>query len=398
MTYEWDFGINGSSNEDMPSVVFTESGNQLVTLTYTEDATGCQGTLDTVINVLPTPEASFITDQDSAEFICFPEQIQFTNTSIVEAENAFYMWDFGNGAMSDIEDPLIPFDKGSYEVQLIILTQDGCSDTTTQTYVLVGPEGDFTVDKENICPGEEITFTLENPVDLFSYTWDFGDGVQIDDQSPVTHIYDPQSSVNMFTPTLILRSDENGCELIQNIPINVSSISANFTDTTGICPGEISFLSEFVNPQTIEWIIDGQVITGDPNPSVAIQSDRETIEVELNVTDANGCAVKRVRTIVNPEKGLIQYPNVFSPNGDALNATFNVVYDQNDFAGQLNIVEFKVYNRWGELLYNNETPDTGWDGRYQGDVVPADIYAYFIEVSIDGCSLPMKKGNVTVIK
>ena len=398
LTYEWDFGVNGSSNEDMPSVVFTESGDQLVTLTYTEDATGCEGTLDTVINVLPTPEASFITDQDSAEFICFPEQIQFTNTSIVEAENAFYMWDFGNGDMSEIEDPLIAFDKGSYEVQLIILTQDGCSDTTTQTYVLVGPEGDFSVDKENICPGEEITFTLENPVDLFSYTWDFGDGVQIDDQSPVTHIYDPQSSVNMFTPTLILRSDDNGCELIQNIPINVSSISANFTDTTGICPGEISFLSEFVNPQTIEWNIDGQIITGDPNPSVAIQSDRETFEVELNVTDANGCQVKRVRTIANPELGLIQYPNVFSPNGDALNANFNVVYDQNAFAGELNVVEFKVYNRWGELLYNNENPALGWDGRYKGDVVPADIYAYFIEVSIDGCSLPMKKGNVTVIK
>lgn len=398
LTYEWDFGANGSSNENNPTVTFTEAGDQLVTLIFTEDATGCQGTLDTLINVLSTPVADFITDQDSVEFICFPEQISFTNTSLVDTEDVFYSWDFGNGAVSDIVDPVIPFDKGTYEVQLIIRTQGGCSDTIAKSYTLVGPEGNFTVDKENICPGEEITFTLENPVDLFSYTWDFGDGVQIDDQTPVTHIYDPQSSVNMFTPTLILRSDENGCELIQNIPINVSSITADFEVTTGNCPGEISFLSDFVNPQTIEWEIDGQIITGNSNPSVAISSTQPTFEVLLSVTDANGCEIKRSRTIDNPVLAVIRYPNVFSPNGDAVNATFNIVYDANDFTGDLEIIEFQIYNRWGELLYNNENPALGWDGRYKGTVVPPDIYAYYIEVSIDGCSLPRKKGNVTVIK
>ena len=399
LTYEWDFDANGTSNEDNPTVTFTEAGEQLVTLTFTEDATGCQGTLDTIINVLSTPVAAFMTDQDEKEFICFPEQISFTNTSSVSGEDVFYTWDFGNGAASDIEHPVIPFDKGSYNVQLIIKTEGGCSDTISQNYILVGPEGDFTVDKENICPGEEITFTLENPVDLFTYTWDFGDGVQVDNQSPVTHIYDPASSANMFTPTLILRSDESGCELIKNIPINVSSITADFTDTTGICPGEISFLSDFINPQTIEWNIDGQIISGTSNPSVVISSNNPTIDVLLNVTDINGCEIKRARTIDIPQgSSEIKFPNVFSPNGDALNPTFNIVYDENTFAGALNIIEFQVYNRWGELLYNNGNPSLGWDGRYKNSIVPPGIYAYYIEVSIEGCFLKKKKGNVTVIK
>ncbi len=398
LTFEWDFGANGSSNQQNPTVTFTESGDQLVTLTFTEDATGCQSTLDTLINVLPTPVAAFVSDQDDTEFICFPEQISFTNTSQVASDNVFYFWDFGNGAISDIENPVIPFDKGTYEVQLIITSLGGCNDTVSQTYTLVGPEGDFTVDKENICPGEEITFTLQNPVDLASYTWDFGDGVQVDDQSPVTHIYDPESSVNMFTPTLILRSDENGCELIQNIPINVSSITADFEVLTGTCPGEISFQSDFVNPQTIEWIIDGQVINGTSNPSVVISTDNPTFEVALNVTDINGCEIKRTRTIDNPNLKGIRYPNVFSPNGDGLNATFNIVYDQSDFTGELDVIEFRVYNRWGQLLYNNETPTLGWDGRYKNTIVPPDIYAYYIEVSVDGCLVQSKKGNVTVIK
>ena len=83
LTYQWDFGANGSSNEDNPIVTFTEPGEQLVTLTFIEDATGCQGRLDTIINVLTTPVADFISDQDSTEFICFPEQISFTNTCLL---------------------------------------------------------------------------------------------------------------------------------------------------------------------------------------------------------------------------------------------------------------------------------------------------------------------------
>ena len=399
LTYEWDFSDNGMSTEDSPTVAFDVSGEQLVTLTFTEAGTGCQGQLDTLINVTPTPVADFITDQDSVDLICFPEQISFTNTSIV-GDDVIYDWDFGNGAESDLENPVIPFDKGTYEVQLIVRTFDGCRDTISRTYTLVGPEGTFTVDKDEICPGEDITFTLENSIDVSSFTWDFGDGVQVDNQTPVTHTYDQQSSVTTFTPTLILRSDESGCELIQNIPISVSSITADFIDSTGICPGEISFFSTFVNPQTIEWNIDGQVIENTSNPSVTINSTEPTIDVILRVTDVNGCEVERRQTIDNPDldNATIKFPNVFSPNGDGINATFDIVFDPNEIAGEVEVVDFRVYNRWGELLYDNDNPTGGWNGSYKGQIVPADVYAYYIEVAIDGCENRSKKGNVTIIK
>ena len=399
LTYEWDFGGNGMSTEQSPEVTFTEPGEHIITLRFTEDATGCQGTLDTIINVTPTPIADFISDQDSIELICFPEQLTFTNTSVV-GDEVLYSWDFGNGAESDLENPIIPFDKGTYEVELIVRTFDGCRDTTYRTYTLVGPEGSFSVDKDDICPGEAITFTLENTIDVSSYTWDFGDGIQIDDESPVTYEYNSLSSVNTFTPTLILRSDDNGCELIQNIPINVSSITADFIDSTGVCPGEISFFSSFVNPQTIEWNIDGQVIENTSAPSVTINSTEPTIDVILKVTDINGCEVERRQTIDNPdlESSTINFPNVFSPNNDNINPNFNIVYDENDIAGEVEVIEFKVYNRWGELLYDNDNPTNGWNGSYKGQIVPSDVYAYYIEVSIDGCMNKSRKGNVTVIK
>ena len=402
LTYEWDFGPLGSSTEEEPTVLYTEAGDQLVTLVFTEDATGCQGTIDTVITVQPLPEAAFITDQDTVEFICFPEQIQFINTSIVE-DGAFFIWDFDNGAESILEDPLIPFDGGTYDVELIVITADACSDTITQSYTLVGPQGNFVVDIDAVCPGQPITFTLQDAVDVSTYTWDFGDGTQVDNESPVTHIYDTGitvDSIEAFTPTLILRSDESGCELIQDLPIDVSSITAGIDTSLSNCPGEVSLASTFQNPQSIEWNIGGQVVSGISNPSVSIDSDLDSILVTLFVTDANGCVAERSINLANPgdDVGTIKFPNVFSPNGDEVNPNFNIVYEEEEIPQGVTVTEFKVYNRWGEILYDNANPASGWDGRYQGLIVPADVYGYFIEVSIDGCLTRNKKGNVTVIK
>jgi len=402
LTYEWDFGDLGTSTEDEPTVTFTEAGEQPVTLLFTEDATGCQGTLDTFITVSPLPEASFITDQDSLEFICFPEQIKFTNTSELE-EGSFFLWDFDNGSESILEDPKIPFDKGTYDVELIVITADACSDTITQSYTLVGPEGDFIVDIDVVCPGQPVTFTLQNAVDVSTYTWDFGDGTQVDDESPVTHIYDTNltvDSIEAFTPTLILRSDESGCELVQDLPIDVSSIAAGIDTSLISCPGELTVGTTFQNPQSIEWNIDGQIITGTTTPSVVLDSDAASVLVTLSVTDANGCVAERSLDVLIPDSdaGTIQFPNVFSPNGDMVNPYFNIVYDEDSIPQGVTVTEFRVYNRWGEILYDNATPTIGWDGTYEGLIVPADVYGYYIEVSIDNCMTRSKKGNVTVIK
>ncbi len=402
LTYEWDFDMNGSSTLSDPTFEFNEAGDQLVTLTFTEDATGCQGVLDTTIFVSPKPVADFVTDQDSVEFICFPEQISFTNTSIIDTVSV-YQWDFGNGAESDIENPVIPFDKGTYDVELIATTIQGCKDTTSASYTLVGPEGSFTIDKESICPGEDVTLTLVDAIDVQSYTWDFGDGVQVDNQSPVTHTYDPSNladSIEVFNPTLILRSDGDGCELFLDIPIMVSSLGLEFGLQTGLCPGEVSFISEFVNPQSIVWDIDGQIVEGTSNPSVTIDSDTENIDVNLSIVDALGCVIEQTKNFDLPdtEGSNIEFPNVFSPNGDDLNPVFNIYFDSDALRSEVEVIEFRVYNRWGELLYNNDNPSVGWDGRYKGVVVPPDVYAYYIEVSIDGCSSTSRKGNVTVIK
>ena len=399
LDFSWDFQTFGVFDEQNPTVEFTEGGPINAVLNYTEISTGCIGSLDTTINVFNLPVASFISDKDSLDVICFPEQLNFTNTS-EEDGPVLYIWDFGNGATSNLENPSIAFDKGVWEVSLIVRSFFGCQDTVRQSFELIGPEGTFDIDKDFVCPGEEIRLSLIDAVDVNSFTWDLGDGVQIDDVNPLTYTYNPQSSISAFTPRLILRANDGGCEQIQALPITISSLEGDFEAASGICPGELSLFTSFDNVQEYFWDIDGTIVEGEPNPSVTITSQDDSLSVFLRVTDGNDCVIERQRNIATPDFGgqLPRFPNVFSPNEDLVNPFFNVVIDPNALDNEIEVTTFKVYNRWGELLYDNESPTQGWNGVYNGEIVPADVYAYFIEVSIDGCDSISKKGSVTVIK
>ena len=72
-----------------------------------------------------------------------------------------------------------------------------------------------------------------------------------------------------------------------------------------------------------------------------------------------------------------QYPDAFTPGNDELNEVFKPIISK--FA---KISEFRIYNRWGDLVYNMETADNkeGWDGKYNGVAQKADQYMYYITV------------------
>jgi gliding motility-associated-like protein len=71
-------------------------------------------------------------------------------------------------------------------------------------------------------------------------------------------------------------------------------------------------------------------------------------------------------------------PNIFTPNGDKVNDRF---VPQPLNAARTEIKGVKIFNRWGELLFevNNNNPDEQWDGTYKGKRVPQDTYVYVIE-------------------
>lgn len=66
-------------------------------------------------------------------------------------------------------------------------------------------------------------------------------------------------------------------------------------------------------------------------------------------------------------------PNVFSPNGDGVNDTFDAVFIQDVFNPQL-----WIFDRWGEQLFYTVDLTKGWDGTFEGEQRPNGSYHYFV--------------------
>ena len=89
----------------------------------------------------------------------------------------------------------------------------------------------------------------------------------------------------------------------------------------------------------------------------------------------NGC--KNADTImVRKEEVLIILPNAFTPNGDGLNDEFKIL--QNHGIIHYNL---QIFNSWGRVIFESQSPDQGWNGRYQGKNCPTGNYIWQIVIT-----------------
>jgi gliding motility-associated-like protein len=92
-------------------------------------------------------------------------------------------------------------------------------------------------------------------------------------------------------------------------------------------------------------------------------------------------------------------PDAFTPNGDGKNELFYPVFMHPDTSL---VITFKIYNRWGQLVYDD--PSHGWDGTYQGQPQAAETYTYFLSVNLPdpnndrSVNLVRKAGNLVLIR
>lgn len=86
-------------------------------------------------------------------------------------------------------------------------------------------------------------------------------------------------------------------------------------------------------------------------------------------------------------------PTAFSPNGDNVNDMFQIFAD----CKHLDAFNFKIYNRWSELVFESDDVLKGWDGTYKGQDIPLDTYTWYLEFITNDIK-QVKKGIVTVIR
>lgn len=205
------------------------------------------GTALREVNAQSYPQAAFTTNVDNQSIICYPQNIQLTNTSVTDYALST-TWNLGNGQLTFGNNAATVFPKGTWTVTMVTATSYGCSDTTQRTFTVVGPEGTFEMDKTFICLGDVINFNLKDTVDISSFSWSFGDGTTADNINPVSHAYDFFPPSGSTVAKLILRGEDDACSFTVSKVINFSKINAAFSVAqTPVCFGAEH---EFVNNST----------------------------------------------------------------------------------------------------------------------------------------------------
>lgn len=120
-----------------------------------------------------------------------------------------------------------------------------------------------------------------------------------------------------------------------------------------------------------EWLTryDAPIDNNYRNPVFTFQT-AQTFKVK--VTNNFNCTTERQLDLQEGCEPIVNVPTAFTPNGDGLNETFKVVHY---FIQQPRL---EIYNRWGEQVFQTDDLDNRWDGRYKGQVLSNQLFAYVL--------------------
>ena len=126
---------------------------------------------------------------------------------------------------------------------------------------------------------------------------------------------------------------------------------------------------------------------------------RKPITYSITGTNSYGCTATAVTEVVLLcDENVVFIPNTFTPNGDGQNDLF---FPRG--VGVKKISSFRVYDRWGGLVFERENIDindeqNGWDGRCKGNAPRPDVYVYAIDAMCETGETISWKGDVTIIR
>ncbi|MEM1214639.1 MAG: gliding motility-associated C-terminal domain-containing protein [Bacteroidota bacterium] len=345
--YDWSNGDTG------PTFTSTENG----TYTLIADFGNCSSTATFELAFITPPDLDLGSDQT----LC-------AGTSVTLAAGTPGTWQDGTFA-SNYEATA----SGLYTVEV------GSGDCTSQDSVLLTflAATDFSLgEDQTVCESDSLILSIPDALQVLS--WDDGS-------------VDSKRTISETGVYFVALNDANNCPINDTIAINFAALpTLDLGPDTTICDNQFYTITAQAPLGTITWP-DGS--TGS-NFQVA-QGGTVTASV-----DNEGCINQTSVTITQEECTLFQafVPNIFSPNDDGTNDTF---FPQ--FPPSVNVIsyELQIFDRWGSQLFSSTSLDTGWDGRTRGQLLPAGVYVYFINVTYEddlGINTEVIKGDVSLLR
>ncbi len=387
-TYLWNTGESTYNITVTPND--TTTYNVIVT-----DANGCNSPLtETTVNVRPPISATAIGDNIE---ICPGDPLNITVTP--QGGNGHYIYTLQDGQNVTQDFTIYPSETTTY----IITVSDDCGSPTgtaqVDVSVLDAPPLSFSADITQGCQPLVVTFTEQSDDEGQTYEWDFGDNSpsNIGSAKQPIHIYE---NSGLFDVSLQVTSVE-GCKTTQHIfnlidvyKNPIAKFYTNHSDASVIKP-EIIFNNNSIDGYNYYWDFgDGSTYIGTETihtyPNIS-----NNYTVTLVAESNKGCRDTTHSTVYIYDVTTFYAPTAFSPDGDGINDVWKVVGSGID----MDNVTLRVYDRWGEVIFESNDITSGWDGTIKNNKpAPVGIY-YWVIVYNDLQGIQFEKaGSISLIK
>ena len=194
--------------------------------------------------------------------------------------------------------------------------------------------------------------------------------------------------------------DSSTCNIIDSTRMNITvhpqpQAAFTFSPNPPVVPNKpTTFYNSSTGATHYVWLFgDGDSTVKNTQDTVMHQYQKTaSFNACLVAMNQFGCAdtsCAQVQTLVNP---LLDVPNAFTPGRFGQNSVVKV---QGFGIGS---ILFRIYNRWGQLIFETNNPNQGWDGTYRGIPQPMDVYAYTVEATFFDGTRTTKKGDITLIR
>ncbi len=327
---------------------------------------------------------------------CGSGRASFANKSLGGIK---HHWIFGDGTDTTLNSTETVFHNydavGTYEILLIITDSTTCTlQDTASTIITIFEENNNAqaFPDTTICLGESVIINA-----LGGNTFYWSPSISLSDSTISSPIASPDST----TTYQVIAVDSNGCIDSARVTVNVKATAiALFDYVSPIKPvvavgDKVTFINQSSFANSYSWTFGDGTSSTEESPSHAY-SNEGIYTVCLTAKTVLSCDSVFCLDI-EAVKGRLHVPTAFSPNGDGENDHYFL-----KGKGVTNI-EFKIFNRWGELVYQSTDPDElfdplkGWDGKYKGELQEMEVYVYHYKVSfIDGES-ETGKGDITLV-
>jgi gliding motility-associated-like protein len=386
---EWVWNTGDTVFIDTASAVFNyvyEEPGVYETILTVSTAFGCTDTFTQEVLVIPYPEVNISPDSTICPGFSVP----------LSAEGGLnYTWAPPDG----LTDPFIanpiatPEATTTYSVAVdngYCASEDSVTITVLEDLIVdIGPDTILCIIDEIQLFGELVS---DVPQSEISYEWFPPDGFNN------VNILDPVSTTNETIIYYLAAS----CGTLNDTASAVITVLSPpdveiGTDTVILIQDQqITLTAELlsvVEPVVWQWSPASEVSCVDC-PSVDVSPDVTTI-YSVQVTDGSGCSdIDFVYVKVVPcNESILEIPNIITPNNDGRNDVFRIQYE-----GISEIRVIRIFNRWGELMYETDNIDQAWDGTFNGTICNPGVYVYMIEAICVNGAENIISGNVTLVK